>query len=467
MSVLISGVLKDGTGKPVQGCTIVLKAKRTTDTVIVNTLASENPDEAGRYSMNVEPGRYAVSLFIEGYPPSYAGDITVYADSPPGTLNYFLGAVSEDDLRPDILKRFEDIAAEINRIAEGVRGDSEQIQQAAHDAAAAADDAKKAAGDSAESERNAQRHAQNAEKKAAQTGQDAAAAASARNDAERFASEARKNAEATASDREATKQDARDAEEAAESVRGFVDAHQAVSTRYSVTDLNGYLASLKISGGACHGLYRYLTASGGINWYFLFLAMYESEGKVFTLADRKTVCEKAITLGIFVPFQTNSSYISGQRIVVGNKLFYVNISGISGGLVPDVSTVSRGDFVRTGTLVLECLGNTVKEIPESWQWFFVDIDSSLRYPVAPDSTDSYAALWLACIATFADKAWLLEPSGVAGYSRWDVICRVADNNLISQTGPHNLTRVFQNNRAPGGNQYELYFCQDNAEVYAG
>ncbi|EFK2454762.1 hypothetical protein A8674_004851, partial [Escherichia coli] len=310
--------------------------------MIVNTLASENPDEAGRYSMNVEPGRYAVSLFIEGYPPSYAGDITVYADSPPGTLNYFLGAVSEDDLRPDILKRFEDIAAEINRIAEGVRGDSEQIQQAAHDAAAAADDAKKAAGDSAESERNAQRHAQNAEKKAAQTGQDAAAAASARNDAERFASEARKNAEATASDREATKQDARDAEEAAESVRGFVDAHQAVSTRYSVTDLNGYLASLKISGGACHGLYRYLTASGGINWYFLFLAMYESEGKVFTLADRKTVCEKAITLGIFVPFQTNSSYISGQRIAVGNKLFYVNISGISGDSVPDVSTVSRG-----------------------------------------------------------------------------------------------------------------------------
>ncbi|WP_179294814.1 prophage tail fiber N-terminal domain-containing protein, partial [Escherichia coli] len=54
MSVLISGVLKDGTGKPVQGCTIVLKAKRTTDTVIVNTLASENPDEAGRYSMRVE-----------------------------------------------------------------------------------------------------------------------------------------------------------------------------------------------------------------------------------------------------------------------------------------------------------------------------------------------------------------------------------------------------------------------------
>ncbi len=49
MTVKISGVLKDGTGKPVQNCTIVLKARRTSSTVVVNTVASENPDEAGRY----------------------------------------------------------------------------------------------------------------------------------------------------------------------------------------------------------------------------------------------------------------------------------------------------------------------------------------------------------------------------------------------------------------------------------
>ncbi|WP_411368890.1 prophage tail fiber N-terminal domain-containing protein [Escherichia coli] len=53
MAVKISGVLKDGTGKPVQNCTIQLKAKRNSTTVVVNTLASENPDEAGRYSMDV------------------------------------------------------------------------------------------------------------------------------------------------------------------------------------------------------------------------------------------------------------------------------------------------------------------------------------------------------------------------------------------------------------------------------
>ncbi|SQD04972.1 putative side fiber protein [Escherichia coli] len=54
MAVKISGVLKDGTGKPVQNCTIQLKAKRNSSTVVVNTVASENPDEAGRYSMDVE-----------------------------------------------------------------------------------------------------------------------------------------------------------------------------------------------------------------------------------------------------------------------------------------------------------------------------------------------------------------------------------------------------------------------------
>ncbi|EFU2696947.1 hypothetical protein H6Y45_005117 [Escherichia coli] len=211
MSALISGVLKDGTGKPVQGCTIVLKAKRTTDTVIVNTLASENPDEAGRYSMSVEPGRYAVSLFVEGYPPSYVGDITVYEDSPPGTLNYFLGTVSEDDLRPDVLKRFEEIASEINRLAEDVRKKQQQVsadtikvsdaagkvQQAERRASGHAESARNSALSSVTSEKNAALHAQNAQKSAQsaersaqQTGQHLQAAETASEDAKGYARQA-------------------------------------------------------------------------------------------------------------------------------------------------------------------------------------------------------------------------------------------------------------------------------------
>ncbi len=43
MAVRISGVLKDGAGKPVPGCTIELKARRTTETVIVTTVAYGQP----------------------------------------------------------------------------------------------------------------------------------------------------------------------------------------------------------------------------------------------------------------------------------------------------------------------------------------------------------------------------------------------------------------------------------------
>ncbi|HAH4488434.1 TPA: phage tail protein, partial [Escherichia coli] len=112
-AVKISGVLKDGTGKPVQNCTIVLKARRTSSTVVVNTVASENPDEAGRYSMDVEYGQYSVTLLVEDFPPSHAGTITVYEGSRPGTLNDFLGAMTEDDVRPEALRRFELMVNEV------------------------------------------------------------------------------------------------------------------------------------------------------------------------------------------------------------------------------------------------------------------------------------------------------------------------------------------------------------------
>ena len=118
MTVKISGVLKDGTGKPVQNCTIVLKARRTSSTVVVNTVASENPDEAGRYSMDVEHGQYSVTLLVEGFPPSHAGTITVYEGSRPGTLNDFLGAMTEDDVMPEALRRFEAMVEEAARNAE-------------------------------------------------------------------------------------------------------------------------------------------------------------------------------------------------------------------------------------------------------------------------------------------------------------------------------------------------------------
>ncbi|WP_032176420.1 prophage tail fiber N-terminal domain and S74 family endopeptidase-containing protein [Escherichia coli] len=155
MAVKISGVLKDGAGKPVQNCTIQLKAKRNSTTVVVNTVASENPDEAGRYSMDVEHGQYSVILLVEGFPPSHAGTITVYEDSQPGTLNDFLGAMTEDDARPEALRRFELMVEEVARNASAVAQDTAAAKKSASDASTSAREAATHATDAAGSARAA------------------------------------------------------------------------------------------------------------------------------------------------------------------------------------------------------------------------------------------------------------------------------------------------------------------------
>ncbi len=134
MAVRISGVLKDGAGKPVPGCTIELKARRTTETVIVTTVAYGQPGETGSYSMDVEPGLYRVTLNTEGYAPSYVGDILVKADSAPGTLNKFLMDLEDAQYYPKALAELEAVAAEILKRAEASAASAEEAKKRAENA---------------------------------------------------------------------------------------------------------------------------------------------------------------------------------------------------------------------------------------------------------------------------------------------------------------------------------------------
>ncbi len=204
MAVKISGVLKDGTGKPVQNCTIQLKAKRNSTTVVVNTLASENPDEAGRYSMDVEYGQYSVILLVEGFPPSHAGTITVYEDSQPGTLNDFLGAMTEDDARPEALRRFELMVEEVVRNASAVAQNTAAAKKSAGDAGTSAREAATHATDAAGSARAASTSA-------GQAASSAQSASSSAGTASTKATEAEKSAAAAESSKSAAATSARDA----------------------------------------------------------------------------------------------------------------------------------------------------------------------------------------------------------------------------------------------------------------
>ncbi|ENC2829980.1 phage tail protein, partial [Escherichia coli] len=165
-------------------------------TVVVNTLASENPDEAGRYSMDVEYGQYSVILLVEGFPPSHAGTITVYEDSQPGTLNDFLGAMTEDDARPEALRRFELMVEEVARNASAVAQNTAAAKKSASDAGTSAREAATHATDAAGSARAASTSA-------GQAASSAQSASSSAGTASTKASEASKSAAAAESSKSA------------------------------------------------------------------------------------------------------------------------------------------------------------------------------------------------------------------------------------------------------------------------
>ncbi|EFH3421942.1 phage tail protein [Escherichia coli] len=174
MSVVISGALIDGAGIPMSGCHIILKSRVNTSEVVMRTVADVVTGNCGEYCFKAQTGKYCVYLKQDWRDEYCVGDIAVYDDSKPGTLNDFLTAPDEGELKPDVVKRFEEMVA--------------QAQQSAESAA--------------ESEQNAKSYADNAAGSAQQTAQDVAATVTARNDAERFAGEAENSAQASGSARD-------------------------------------------------------------------------------------------------------------------------------------------------------------------------------------------------------------------------------------------------------------------------
>ncbi|HIB1682368.1 TPA: M14 carboxypeptidase N/E family protein [Salmonella enterica subsp. enterica serovar Muenchen] len=166
---IISGTLKDGAGQPVPDCKIQLKALNTTNAVIVTTTASVGTN-AGQYSFDAQPGRYEVMFSITGWKPQKVGVIDVYEDSKPGTLNDFLTAMKGDYLKPDAMKRFEQLAQEVEDAAARVEQSVAQMGQIRDDAQAARDEAVTA-------EKSAQQAGASAEQTAKTAGDAAEAAA--------------------------------------------------------------------------------------------------------------------------------------------------------------------------------------------------------------------------------------------------------------------------------------------------
>ncbi|MHA3729656.1 prophage tail fiber N-terminal domain-containing protein, partial [Yersinia enterocolitica] len=147
MSVKISGTLIDGAGIPMSWCDIILKARVNTSDVVTRTVAQIKTDVAGEYSFDAQVGKYSVYLKPDSNTEYSVGDITVYENSKPGTLNDFLIALDEGDLKPDVVKRFEELVAQAQQSADMAAESAQQVSQSVQDVTKAKDDAKRYAAD--------------------------------------------------------------------------------------------------------------------------------------------------------------------------------------------------------------------------------------------------------------------------------------------------------------------------------
>ncbi|HFZ0070754.1 TPA: prophage tail fiber N-terminal domain-containing protein, partial [Escherichia coli] len=229
MAVKISGVLKDGAGKPVVNCAIELRAKRTSPTVVVDIVATCFTGSDGGYAIDTEPGFYDVFLLREGYPPVKAGEIYVAPTDEPNTLNAFLDAPKDGDLRPEVMKRFEEMVNTVVRLSEQVSSDTERAETAATDAINAATSAAGSKDEAEELKNQAQQNAEAAAESERLAEQHVTDAQQIKSDCETLADNVQQNAEDVAEDKKQVAQLASSAtQDAARAEQAVKDADAIV-----------------------------------------------------------------------------------------------------------------------------------------------------------------------------------------------------------------------------------------------
>ncbi|EIN6833034.1 prophage tail fiber N-terminal domain-containing protein [Escherichia coli] len=177
----LKGVIKTPTGEPLGGATITLTSLHNR-AGILKSVFSHVTTQNGEYDFPVLPGVYSVRLTQSTQRLSEIGVIRVYEDSADGSLNDFLGA-TDIDLRPEVLKKFEELAQQAQQSAEKAGEHATAAEQARQDTETLAgeiqQDAEEIAG-----------NVQKAEELASETNQNAARAEQAVKDADKIVQKA-------------------------------------------------------------------------------------------------------------------------------------------------------------------------------------------------------------------------------------------------------------------------------------
>ncbi len=221
----LKGVIKTPTGEPLGGATITLTSLHNR-AGILKSVFSHVTTQNGEYDFPVLPGVYSVRLTQSTQRLSEIGVIRVYEDSTDGSLNDFLGA-TDIDLRPEALKKFEELAQQAQQSAEKAGEHATAAEQARQDTETLAgeirQDAEEIAG-----------NVQKAEELASETNQNAARAEQAVKDADKIVQkavdkladaatltgEAKASAEAAAKSEQSAKQHRDEAQRIVDDLKG-------------------------------------------------------------------------------------------------------------------------------------------------------------------------------------------------------------------------------------------------------
>ncbi|HAG4155398.1 TPA: hypothetical protein G8445_000648 [Salmonella enterica] len=183
----IKGILRDGLGNTISGCLLTFIEQKTLRRFQVIT---QSGDKHGSYCLVLPAGIFRVLLKPDRSFERDLGEITVYSDSPDGTLNSFLNA-KNSDTRPEALRQFDALVQRAETAADTSGSGADSAAASAAVAGQYAEAAKTHAKQAAASEEAAGGYAQAAAGSASAAGSSAAQAAESHTGAQQALEEAR------------------------------------------------------------------------------------------------------------------------------------------------------------------------------------------------------------------------------------------------------------------------------------
>ncbi|EBB2612794.1 hypothetical protein CHL33_18145 [Salmonella enterica] len=183
----IKGILRDELGNTISGCLLTFIEQKTLRRFQVIT---QSGDKHGSYCLVLPVGIFRVLLKPDRSFERDLGEITVYSDSPDGTLNSFLNA-KNSDTRPEALRQFDALVQRAETAADTSGSGADSAAASAAVAGQYTEAAKTHAKQAAASEEAAGGYAQAAAGSASAAGSSAAQAAESHTGAQQALEEAR------------------------------------------------------------------------------------------------------------------------------------------------------------------------------------------------------------------------------------------------------------------------------------